>query len=118
MSRGTLVYATQRLVLITFTAIVVSSIVFIGVHQLPGNALASERRLNPETEKALLHHYNLDLPWPQQYLLWLQGLRWACPSVRAPELALTPLHRRAQLVRSPLCIRNDARRTCLRTLHP
>jgi oligopeptide transport system permease protein len=74
LSRGTLVYATQRLVLITFTAIVVSSIVFIGVHQLPGNALASERRLNPETEKALLHHYNLDLPWPQQYVLWLEGL--------------------------------------------
>jgi oligopeptide transport system permease protein len=74
VSRGTLVYATQRLVLITFTAIVVSSIVFIGVHQLPGSALASERRLNPETEKALLHHYNLDLPWPQQYVLWLQGL--------------------------------------------
>ena len=74
MSRGTLVYATQRLVLITFTAIVVSSIVFIGVHQLPGNALASERRLNPATEAALLHHYNLDLPWPQQYVLWLEGL--------------------------------------------
>jgi ABC-type dipeptide/oligopeptide/nickel transport system permease component len=74
VSRGTLVYATQRLVLITFTAILVSSIVFIGVHQLPGNALASERRLNPATEAALLHHYNLDLPWPQQYVLWLQGL--------------------------------------------
>jgi len=74
VSRGTLVYATQRLVLITFTAIVVSSIVFIGVHQLPGNALASERRLNPATEAALLHHYNLDLPWPQQYVLWLKGL--------------------------------------------
>jgi oligopeptide transport system permease protein len=74
VSRGTLVYATQRLVLITFTAILVSSIVFIGVHQLPGNALASERRINPATEAALLHHYNLDLPWPQQYVLWLTGL--------------------------------------------
>jgi oligopeptide transport system permease protein len=74
LSRGTLVYATQRLVLITFTALVVSSIVFIGVHQLPGSALASERRLNPATEAALLHHYNLDLPWPQQYVLWLNGL--------------------------------------------
>jgi oligopeptide transport system permease protein len=74
VSRGTLVYATQRLVLITFTALVVSSIVFIGVHQLPGSALASERRLNPATEAALLHHYNLDLPWPQQYALWLNGL--------------------------------------------
>ena len=74
MSRGTLVYASQRLVLITFTAIIVSSIVFIGVHQLPGTALLSERRNNPATEAAILHHYNLDLPWPQQYLLWLQGL--------------------------------------------
>lgn len=74
MSRGTLVYAAQRLVLITFTAIVVSSIVFIGVHQLPGTALASERANNPATEAALLHHYHLDIPWPQQYGLWLQGL--------------------------------------------
>lgn len=60
--------------LITLTAVIVSSVVFIGVHQLPGNALLSERRVNPATEQALLHHYNLDLPWPQQYLLWLQGL--------------------------------------------
>ena len=74
MSRGTLVYAAQRLVLISVTAVVVSSIVFIGIHQLPGNALASERRNNPATEAALLHHYNLDLPWPQQYVLWVQGL--------------------------------------------
>jgi ABC-type dipeptide/oligopeptide/nickel transport system permease component len=74
VSRGTLVYAAQRLVLISLTAIIVSSIVFIGIHQLPGNALASERRNNPATEAALLHHYHLDLPWPQQYVLWLEGL--------------------------------------------
>src|SRR5437868_15507191 len=74
MTRGTMVYIGQRLVLIFVTAVVVSSVVFIGIHQLPGNALASERRLNPATEQALLHHYNLDLPWPQQYVLWIQGL--------------------------------------------
>jgi oligopeptide transport system permease protein len=74
VSRGTLVYAAQRLVLITVTAVVVSSVVFIGIHQLPGNALASERRLNPATEQALLHHYNLDLPWPQQYWIWVTNL--------------------------------------------
>jgi oligopeptide transport system permease protein len=74
VSRGTLVYAAQRLVLISVTAVVVSSIVFIGIHQLPGNALASERRLNPATEQALLHHYNLDLPWPQQYWIWVTNL--------------------------------------------
>jgi ABC-type dipeptide/oligopeptide/nickel transport system permease component len=74
LSRGTLVYAAQRLVLITLTALIVSSIVFIGVHQLPGTALASERRINPEAELNLLRHYHLDLPWPQQYVLWLEGL--------------------------------------------
>ena len=74
MSRGTLVYAAQRLVLITLTAIAVSSIVFIGIHQLPGTALASERRNNPASEAALLHRYHLDLPWPQQYQIWLAGL--------------------------------------------
>ena len=74
MSRGTLIYAAQRLVLLSVTAVTVSSIVFIGIHQLPGNALASERRLNPATELALLHHYNLDLPWPQQYWIWITNL--------------------------------------------
>ena len=74
MSRGTLIYAGQRLVLITLTAIIVSSIVFIGIHQLPGTALASERRNNPASEAALLHRYHLDLPWPQQYQIWLAGL--------------------------------------------
>lgn len=74
MSRGTLLYAAQRLVLLSLTAVVVSSIVFIGIHQLPGNALASERRLNPATQAALLHHYYLDLPWPQQYWIWITNL--------------------------------------------
>jgi oligopeptide transport system permease protein len=74
VSRGTLIYAAQRLVLITLTAVVVSSIVFIGIHQLPGTALASERRNNPASEAALLHRYHLDLPWPQQYAIWLTGL--------------------------------------------
>jgi ABC-type dipeptide/oligopeptide/nickel transport system permease component len=74
LTRGTLIYAVQRLLLISFTAIAVSSIVFIGIHQLPGTGIASERRLNPASEQQLLHHYHLDLPWPQQYVIWLQGL--------------------------------------------
>ena len=74
MTRGTLLYITQRLALITLTAVVVSSIVFIGVHQLPGDAFLSEHRSSDEAERALLHHYHLDLPWPQQYVLWLTGV--------------------------------------------
>ena len=74
MTRGTLLYIAQRMVLITMTAVIVSSIVFIGVRQLPGTALISERDTNPATLQLLLHHYHLDLPWPQQYLIWITGL--------------------------------------------
>lgn len=74
MTRGTLIYMTQRFFLIAITALLVSSVVFIGVHQLPGNAFLSERRSSPEQEQALLHHYGLDRPVPVQYVAWLGAL--------------------------------------------
>ena len=74
MTRGTLIYIVQRVVLIGLTALLVSSIVFIGVHQLPGTALLSERSVNADAEKVLLHYYHLDLPWPQQYVIWITGV--------------------------------------------
>ena len=74
MTRGTLIYIGQRLLLITLTALIVSSVVFIGVHQLPGNAFLTERRTNAAAQAALLHHYGLDLPWPVQYVNWLTGV--------------------------------------------
>jgi ABC-type dipeptide/oligopeptide/nickel transport system permease component len=64
----------QRLLLISFTAVAVSSIVFIAIHQVPGNALLNEHRNRIETQQALLHHYHLDLPWPQQYQIWISSL--------------------------------------------
>ena len=54
-TRGALLYIGQRLVLIVFTAVAVSSIVFLGVHRLPGDALLNERRPDPAAEAALLH---------------------------------------------------------------
>ena len=74
MTRGTLVYVGQRFVLIALTALLVSSIVFLAVHQLPGNAFVSERKTSPQREAELLHHYGLDKPLPQQYADWLTGV--------------------------------------------
>jgi oligopeptide transport system permease protein len=74
MTRGTLAYIGQRFVLIAVTAILVSSIVFIGVHQLPGNAFLQERRSTAQQQQELIHHYGLDRPWPQQYVTWLSGV--------------------------------------------
>lgn len=73
-TRGALLYIGQRLVLIAFTAVAVSSIVFLGVHQLPGSALLNERRPDPAAEAALLHYYHLDLPLSQQYIRYVDGI--------------------------------------------
>ena len=73
-TRGALLYIGQRLVLIVFTALAVSSIVFLGVHRLPGDALLNERHPDPAAEAALLHYYHLDLPLPQQYVRYITGI--------------------------------------------
>ena len=64
----------ERLVLIAFTAVAVSSLVFLGVHQLPGNAFLSDRRIDPAALEAILHHYHLDLPLFDQYKLFVAGI--------------------------------------------
>src|SRR5919202_806698 len=74
MTRGTLVYVGQRFVLIVVTALLVSSIVFLAVHQLPGNAFLSERQSSPQRGAEPLPHYGLDQPLPQQYAHWLTGV--------------------------------------------
>jgi oligopeptide transport system permease protein len=75
MTRGTLTYILQRLVLISFTALVISSVVFIGQHVLlPGDAFVSERLRDPSLMRERLHHFHLDLPLQQQYVLWLTGV--------------------------------------------
>jgi oligopeptide transport system permease protein len=66
MTAGTLRYIAQRVVLIAFTVLAVSSIVFIGIHRLPGDAFVTER-LRPAQEQALLHQYGLDRPLLVQY---------------------------------------------------
>ena len=73
-TRSALIYIGQRLLLIGFTTVAVSSIVFLGVHQLPGNAFISDRKINPAALAALLHHYRLDLPLWDQYRLFVAGI--------------------------------------------
>jgi oligopeptide transport system permease protein len=74
MTRGTISYIGQRLVLIALTTVLVSSIVFLLLHQIPGSAFLNETRTSPEALAANLHHYGLDLPLPQQYLNWFAGV--------------------------------------------
>ncbi len=72
--RGTLRYVGQRLILIAVTTVLVSSIVFLLLHQIPGNAFLNDQRTNPAAIAADLHHYGLDLPLPTQYANWVKGV--------------------------------------------
>jgi oligopeptide transport system permease protein len=73
LTRGTLIYIGQRLVIIVFTVLAVSSIVFLGIHRLPGDALFNEH-LHGTQYALILHHYGLDRPLWDQYTSFLSGL--------------------------------------------
>jgi oligopeptide transport system permease protein len=73
-SRRALIYIGERLLLIGFTVVAVSSIVFLLVHQLPGNAFLSDRRIDASALAAIMHHYHLDLPLWEQYKLFVAGI--------------------------------------------
>ena len=72
--RGTVIYVGQRLLLIAVTTVLVSSIVFLLLHQIPGNAFLNETRQSPEALAAALKHYGLDRPLPEQYTRWVNGV--------------------------------------------
>ncbi len=72
-TRGTLIYIAQRLVLIVLAVLGVSSLVFLGIHRLPGDALFSEH-LHGDQYQQTLHHYGLDRPLWVQYVSFLQGM--------------------------------------------
>src|ERR1700704_2305952 len=68
-----MIYISQRLVLIVFTVLAVSSAVFLGIHRLPGDALFNEHLHGIEYQN-VLHHYGLDKPLYQQYLNFIGGM--------------------------------------------
>ena len=72
--RGTLLYIGQRLILIAITTVLVSSIVFLLLHQIPGNAFLNETRTTPQALAADLRHYGLDKPLQTQYVNWVGGV--------------------------------------------
>jgi len=72
-TRGTLIYIGQRIVLIAFTVLAVSSIVFLSIHKLPGDALFNEH-LHGDQYRLLLHHYGLDQPLLVQYRDFIIGV--------------------------------------------
>jgi oligopeptide transport system permease protein len=72
LSRGTLRYIGQRILFIGLTVLIVSSVVFLGIHRLPGSALFNEH-FHGDQEATVLHHYGLDRPLWDQYTSFVVG---------------------------------------------
>jgi ABC-type dipeptide/oligopeptide/nickel transport system permease component len=96
LTRGTLIYVGQRLVLIVFTVLAVSTVVFIGIHRLPGDALFNEHLHGTEYAN-LLHHYGLDKP------LWIQYRDFVIGVVTRGDLGESLVNRGVKI--TPLVLR-------------
>src|SRR5437660_12365998 len=72
LTRATAIYIAQRLLLIAFTVLIISFLVFWAVHSLPGNAFISQRE-NGQALQDLLHQYGLDRPIVVQYWDFLRN---------------------------------------------
>ena len=73
LTRGSLIYIGQRILLIGFTVLIVSFGVFITVHSLPGNAFIAEH-VTGQTLAAQLHEFGLDRPVLVQYWDFLRNV--------------------------------------------
>ncbi len=73
-TRGALVYIGQRVLLIAFTTVAVSSLVFIAIHTIPGSAFVSDRKMSHQALASIMHRYHLDLPLWDQYKLFVSGI--------------------------------------------
>lgn len=65
-------YVLKRLLTGAITLWFIATATFLAMHAVPGDPLADDKATTPEIRAALLAHYGLDQPWPQQYLRFLR----------------------------------------------
>lgn len=96
LTRGTLVYIGQRTLLILFTVLAVSSIVFLLIHRLPGDALFNVHERGSQYQLQL-HHYGLDRP------IWIQYKDFLANMILHGNLGESLVNRGLQI--TPLVVR-------------
>ncbi len=67
-------YVCKRLGYEIFTIFLISVITFTVMNLIPGGPFLSEKAVTPATQAALEAKYGLDVPKPQQYLNYMNGL--------------------------------------------
>lgn len=64
----------QKLLEMGVTLLLVVTLTFFLMKAIPGDPFTDEQALLPEIHQALLKHYGLSDPWPEQYLRYLKAL--------------------------------------------
>ena len=67
-------YVCKRLGYAILTIFLISVITFTVMNLIPGGPFLSEKAVTPATQAALVAKYGLDVPKPQQYLNYMNGL--------------------------------------------
>lgn len=67
-------YVLRRLLMAPLVLLVLATISFVMMHAAPGGPFDGERKIDPETERALRAKYHLDESAPLQYLRFLGDL--------------------------------------------
>jgi oligopeptide transport system permease protein len=67
-------YYLKRIVSSLITLIIITSLIFLMMHSIPGGPFTREKPVSPEILQALNEKYNLDAPLYEQYLDYLKGL--------------------------------------------
>ncbi|TDT69742.1 oligopeptide transport system permease protein [Hypnocyclicus thermotrophus] len=67
-------YIFKRIVSSVITLLLITTITFFLVHQLPGDPFASEKAIPPKIKAKLMEKYDLDKPLPIQYVKYVGNL--------------------------------------------
>lgn len=67
-------YAIKRIGTGLLTIWFIATATFLAMHLVPGDPLADDKAVPPEIRTALLTHYGLDQPLPQQYLRFFSNM--------------------------------------------
>jgi oligopeptide transport system permease protein len=85
-------FVVRRLLAIPPMLLLVSLFTFLMLKAAPGGPFDAERNLPPEIKKNVEDKFNLNAPWPEQYLSYVAGLvRLDLPSTKRPGLTVAEI---------------------------
>jgi peptide/nickel transport system permease protein len=70
-------YLVRRAAQAVPTLLLISLVLFFGMHALPGGptaAFGTNPHMSAAARQAIIHHWGLDQPLPQQYLAWVRSM--------------------------------------------